>query len=487
MLQYYVVSSLLALIALSLARSCRTMNALSIAHSAAYLALSLYALLYAGLPEYYSAEQYLFIDHLGAYEILIAAAIFLLAAVYSGGYVESLARHGEFGKGSIKLFYIGFNILLFVTAMAFMSNNLALFWIFTELTTFFSALLIAIRNSRKNIDASLKYIFVTSIAMLFSFIGLIFLFAFTQRYFSAGTLTWSVLMLHAQALPQNIMMVVFAFTFIGFAAKAGIAPFHTWLPHAHSKAPSQISAVLSAVLLNVGLYGILRMYSIARQTMAAGMISSLLIAFGLLSILIAAFSMLQQKNLKRLIAFSSIENMGLILMGVGIGTPLSIFWALFHTLAHSLTKALIFLSAGILHSQYASSRIERMKDLFRLQPLASWCLIIGSAAITGMPPSMVFLSKLSLLIQIGGASPILLAIVLLLFLAASSAFAIFLLTAFSQTGGEHAQEKPYAITAGMKISLAVLVVVIIAVGLYFPDFLENSLNTIATELGFQVT
>ena len=190
--------------------------------------------------------------------------------------------------------------------------------------------------------------------MLFSFVGLIFLFEVSRETLGQGTLNWSVLVQHASAFPSGMMIACFALVFIGFAAKSGIFPFHTWLPEAHAKAPSAVSALLSGVLLNVGIYAIIRMVALVHQTAAISVVSPLLFLFGVLTIAIAAFSMLPQKNLKKLIAFSSIENMGVLLVGLAIATPVAMFWVIFYIMAHAFTKASLFLSAGILHRQYHS-------------------------------------------------------------------------------------------------------------------------------------
>ena len=156
-----------------------------------------------------------------------------------------------------------------------------------------------------------------------------------------------------------MMIAAFALIFIGFAAKSGIFPFHTWLPEAHAKAPSAVSAVLSGVLLNVGIYGIIRVFAIVHQTSAFAAVTPLLLLFGVLTIAIAAISMLPEKNLKKLIAFSSIENMGILLIGLAVATPLAIFWVIFHIMAHAFTKASLFFSAGILHRQYQEPTLGR--------------------------------------------------------------------------------------------------------------------------------
>jgi hydrogenase-4 component F len=485
-LHAYIAVVLALLVATQLLRSLKTMNLIALGHSLGVVAMTAYILFNVGLPAYYF-DRNLYVDHLALYQAMIAGAIFALAAVYARGHAEALISLGVLERNNMKKYYLCFNALLTCTVLAFFSNNLALFWIFVEITTFFCAFLIAILNTKKNVDASLKYVFVTSTAMLFSFIGIIILFALTEKALGPGhgTLDWDELMKNAQALPARPLLASFAFMFVGFAAKSGIAPFHTSLPHAYSKAPSAVSIILSAAMLNTGIYGIMRTLAIVRQTDAAAPAANLLIAFGVLSLFVAAFSMLKQSNLKKLIAFSSTEHAGLMLIGLGVGTPLAIFWVLYHMLAHSLTKALLFLSAGILHRQYLSNKSENIKDPLRLQPYASAGLILGAVSITGMPPSMIFISKLSMLLQIAEASLLLLFPILLLLLVAASAFAMYLARIFSQAGevDENAYER-FNAPASMKIPIAVLMILIFILGLCVPEALERTLSSAVTALGF---
>jgi hydrogenase-4 component F len=367
-----------------------------------------------------------------------------------------------------------------VIIFAFLADNLALFWILAELTTALSAVLVVMLNAPKNIGAALKYIFITSTCMLFAFIGLILIFTLTEN-FGAGTLNWSALMSIAGSLSPAVMFASFIFTFVGFAAKSGIVPFHAWLPSAHSKAPAPVSAILSGVITSVGIYGIIRIYAIASQTAVLPKISVFLIAFGLISMVIAVLTMLTQVNLKKLIGYSTIENMGFVLVGLGIGTPLAVFWVLFFTLIHAFTKASLFFSAGILHHQFESVRLERIKNAFKIQPFASWSLIVGTIAIMGMPLSGVFLAKLSVLIQANALSPYLLLGLLTVFLFAAAAFGIFLIKMLSRK--EDASElKPFHAGWGMKIPVVVLLIVVFVLGVFFPQQLTNLLQSIVSEL-----
>jgi len=484
-MQLYAGIGLAILVLILSARSHKTMNALSKIHAAAYLLITIYALMYTALPSYYLADRYFFMDHLGAFEVIISALLFFLSAVYSKGYVEGLMKIGELDRGNLKLFYTAFNLLLIAVTYSFLSNNLALFWIFAELTTVFSAMLVVTLNAKKNIGAALKYLFMASTSMLFSFVGLIFLFTLTGHALGAGTLNWDILMSNAAQLSPKILFAAFIFMFIGFAAKSGVAPFHGWLPTVYAKAPSAISAILSGSVSTVGLYGIIRAYAIVHQTSASYSASLLLMAFGFFSVAVAAFSMLAQINLKKLIAFSSIENTGLMLIGTGIGTPIAIFWMLFHMLAHALTKALLFFSGGVMHRQYGSMHIDRIKNALKLQPLASLGIIIGCAAIIGMPPFAIFLSKLYILLQAGMFSNWMLFGLLLLLLVAAGAFAMYLTRMFSQTGDdiEGAHVENYTPSRGMNASIIVLIALIFVLGVFFPQYLTDLLNSIVSELG----
>lgn len=478
----YVLAGMCAISLTLLIRSPRLTNLLSAVHALATLFLSFNILVNEQLPQYYPQNQYFFIDKLGLYSAIIASAIFFLAAIYASGYeTQSLIRQGRLSLRNFKLFYMAFNLLLTMTILAFFSNNLALFWIFAELTTLFSAILVVTRNAKGNIDAALKYIFIASASMLFTFVGLILLFALTKQVFGTGTLNWNLLVQQAYLLPSPLISVIFGLILIGFAAKAGIAPFHTWLPHAHSKSPSAISAILSSAILNIGLYGFLRISTVMRQTGAASLVSHTLIFFGVLSIAIASLSMLQQRNLKKLIAFSSVENMGLMLLGIGIGTPVALFWVLFHMLGHSLAKALLFFSAGILHRQYESNDYSEMVNALKLQPLAAFGLITGSIAVIGMPPFALFLSKFYILSQAETLSPFLLGGILLLLLIAAAAFLIILMRIFQNTSPEAIRKNQ--ITIGMKLPIIALAAAILMLGLFVPAQLHHLLSEIAAIIG----
>jgi hydrogenase-4 component F len=483
-LAIYGLLGLVVLLLTMLSKSHRTMNGLSIALPAGYIALTLFTLVYGTLPAYNLGGNYFLIDHLSIYEILISAVLFLLAALYSRGYIEGSIEIHEMNRSNLKLFYVAFNLLLVTITYAFMSDNLALFWILAELTTAFSGVLIIMLNAPKNIGATLKYVFITSTCMLFAFIGLILLFTMTSIQLGTGTLNWSTLRSVASTLTSGILFAAFIFTFVGFAAKSGVVPFHAWLPSAHSKAPASVSAILSGSVTSVGIYGIIRMYTIVAQNSVLPKVSLLLIAFGVLSMVVAALTMLTQVNLKKLIGYSTVENMGFLLVGLGLGGAVAVFWTLFYILAHAFTKASLFFSAGIMHHQFESVRMEHIKNAFKLQPFASWSLILGTIVIVGMPTGAIFPPKISILLQSTAYSPFLLCGLLLIFLFAAVSFGLFLIKLLSRKE-DGPLPKLYHVPLSMKVSIVVLLVMVFVLGLFFPQQLTDLLNTIVSELGIR--
>jgi hydrogenase-4 component F len=481
MITAYIILSFLLVMMILIFRSHRFMSAVSALN---FLAALIVAVSYLNDPLLPGAfvKGFFYVDHLALYEVIIAALVFFAAALYAGGYIERLVGKGEVKRGNLKLFYFSLNLLFFMTVLAFISNNIALFWIFLELTTFLSAVLIVIPNAKENIIAALNYILVTSTSMLFSLIGIILLFALSKHALGPGSLNWSTLTENAHLLPGSMIIMPLIFMFIGFGAKAGIVPFHTWLPHAHSKAPSVVSALLSGVLLNVGLYGMLRMFALARSSSSAGALSAIFIVFGLISIGVAALTMFSKKNIKKLIAFSSVENAGFMLLGMGIGTQAAIFWTLFHTLAHSISKALMFFSAGMIHNQYDSVNISDTKNVLKSQPLAATGLLVGGLSVMGAPFLPIFMSKLMILIQFARISKSLMVLLAVLFMLAASAFAYVVVAMLTNVSQDQAIKDRIRPTFLMRVSVIFLIAILLLLGIRFPDSLKDLLNTITAEL-----
>jgi len=234
--------------------------------------------------------------------------------------------------------------------------------------------------------------------------------------------------------------------------------------------------------LNLGLYAILRLYAVGHRAGDDAFLNPLLITFGAASIFLAALALIARTNTKKLIAFSGIEQSGLIVLAIGLGSPIALFWALFHKAGNALLKALLFFSAGIFHRQYRSNKFFAVKDAFKLQPLASWGLIIGSAAAIGAPMLPVFLAKFNILsVMASQALPLFIG-VLAGFLLVAAGFGYFLVRAFSQPAGETIERYPTPMA--MKLPIIAALLLLFALGLYLPGWLESTLNTIVADLGF---
>ncbi len=463
-----------------LGRENRFLNIFAVFQAALYMCLALYMIAVFKLPLGFLQNDYFYIDTLSLLEIAITSLVFLLAAIYSRGYISSLVETGEIDGSILRFFYAAFCCLELVLVLAFSSNNLALLWIFAELSTILSAALIVTLKARENIIAALKYIFVASTAMLFSFVGIIILYAVSRSAIDGGSLNWSELFASASQMDPRLFFFAFVFLFLGFAAKAGVAPFHTWVPTAYVRAPSAV-AVVSGTVLNLGLYSIIRLYTIGHAAGASRLLMVFLFIFGIFSIAVAAFSMLKRTNTKKIIAFSGVESAGLLLIAVGLGSSISLYWALFYTLGYTLIKSLLFFCAGVFHRQYKSNKYSEVRDAFKLQPLASWGLILGSAAAIGTPLFPVFLAKWNILAELSKQSVLILASGLLLLTLVAIGLTRFFIRLFSQEG--NGEVPAFRVPWSMKLPVITVLIILVILGLHIPGWLDDTLNSIVSSLG----
>ncbi len=479
MIELYTLLCVAALAVVVASKNRRLMNAATVIYAAACLGLAIYGLIAAPLPIYYLADRLFALTNTGLYMVASASAVFLLAAVYSDGYVPDLLNVGAMKRENLRLYYVSFNLLLLSVVLAFLSNSLALFWVFTELTTLFSCVLIVSVRDRGAIHAALNYVFIASAAMIFSFMGILMVYALTQQGGSIA-LNWDSLAAGASLFNPSLLGLAAVFMFIGFAAKAAIAPFHTGLAPVYGRGPV-IFNILSGSLITIGIYGLMRVNSVVATTVAAPTFSLILIGFGVLTIAVAGFTMLAQRRLRRLFAFSSVENMGVALIAVGVGTPVALLWVLYHLMAHALAKALIFFSHGVLRVQYRSVDDEKVVNLIRLQPLAFAGLVVGSAAVIGAPLLPIFLSKFFILSELARLSPILLGLTILLLAVVAIAVGYSLMRVVTRVEDGGAQ--PATVSRSMVAPIIVLILILFMLGIAMPEGLRAILAGALAELG----
>lgn len=341
----------------------------------------------------------LYIDPLSFFFLALIALIGFSVTLYSIGYIRTEETQQEMDAKQIKLYYILFNTFLLAMSLAVSSNNLGLLWVGVEATTLASAFLVGIYRHKQSVEAAWKYVIMSSVGLTLALAGTVLL------YFSglnaggeeSSTLLWTHLHALGAQLNPELVKIAFVFLLIGYGTKIGLAPMHTWLPDAHGKAPTPISALLSAVLLNVALFALIRVKMISDLSVGTDFTGTLLYILGFLSVGIAALSLLRQDNYKRLFAYSSIEHMGLIVIGLALATPLGVFAALFHVMNHSIAKSFSFFAAGNVLLKYHSTKISNISNLMKVMPLTGLALMMAAAAMTGFPPFSIFLSKFSLL------------------------------------------------------------------------------------------
>ena len=342
--------------------------------------------------------RYLRADGLSAFFLMGIAFISGLVLVYASGYLRHM---GEGRFTSARWFYALVFMFLFTMISVCLAANLGLLWIMMEGTTLASALLVGFYNTEGAVEAGWKYLIVCTVGIAFALFGTIVLYLAAVK---AGlspdmALDWLSLMKAAPggALDPHLLKLAFVFVIVGYGTKIGFVPMHSWLPDAHTEAPTPISALLSAVLLNCAMYAVMRYDAVVSRAVGPVFSHTLLLIFGVLSMVVAGLLIVVQRNLKRMMAYSSIEHMGIIAIGLGLGGPLGLFGALLHTFNHSVAKSLLFFSAGNIRHSLGTLRIDGINGMSRTLPQTSAALLVGSLAIVGLPPFSLFISEFAIL------------------------------------------------------------------------------------------
>lgn len=346
---------------------------------------------------YFSNAVY--IDSLSIIQLFIITTVSLITSIYSYKYIKNELEEKVISIRKAKIYYFLFAVFVFSMIFLCISNNIMGMWIGLEATTLSTAFLIGFNNNKYAMEAAWKYIIICSIGIAIGLIGII-LFIYSAGADNMGNMfQWTHLINSYKTLDKKIVKIAFTLIFVGIGTKAGFAPMHTWLSDGHSEAPSPISAMMSGILINLAIYVIVRFYTIVKLVSGVSNLKYLFIAFGCLSLIISTFSLLKQTNYKRLLAFSSVENMGIISLGIGFGGPIGTFGALLHSVIHAYGKTLLFLISGNILSVYKTKRIDKISGLIKTMPFNSVFLIFGIFVITGTPPFAAFFSEFKILVS----------------------------------------------------------------------------------------
>jgi len=427
--------------------------------------------------------DYLIVDPLGAWVLLSVATVYLLASLYAIGYMRG--AH----ETRLYAFYALFAGFALTTLLGPLMNNVGVYWIAIELTTLVSTFLVGFERTRESVEAAWKYIIVVSAGISLALLGIIFYY--WGGSFELGAtydLTWSALREVAPRLDPTIALAAFLLVFIGFGTKVGLAPMHTWLPDAHSEGPAPVSAMLSGALLNTAMIGVARFIHVADAGRLGMMPRTVVVVIGTLSLLIAALFITRQTEVKRLMAYSSVEHMGVMALGFGFGGPLGVAGALYHMLNHSLNKSLMFFGAGDAMQTFHSKRIGRIRHVLTAMPAAGLLWIAGAIAITGAPPFGLFLSEFTIL-RAGLAGPnawavfVMLLLLIVIFVGFLNHFRGMYFgehpAAASIAKRPHAQGTAFWCVLPMWLALVPL----LAFGLWWPRAFSHYFAAIAAQLG----
>jgi hydrogenase-4 component F len=427
------------------------------------------------------AGNWLRLDALGAVFLLATAFVYAVAAVFSIGYLRADERRRDYPAFARRYFAL-LNLFGWTMLAVPLTNDFATLWIAVELTTIVSVLLVALDRTEAALEAAWKYIVIASVGLGLALLGIVFLYAAgTGPLGEAYAPRFATLVGAAHGLPAVPVELAFLLATIGFGTKVGFVPLHTWLPDAHSEAPSSISAMLSGALLVDALYAILRFFQVTAATVGSGFPRHVLLVFGVLSLALAALYVLQQESYKRLLAYSSIEHMGVIALGIGFGAPIAVAGALLHVLNHAAAKTLAFLGAGSILRRYDTKQIERVRGAATVLPASGTMFLAAALALSGLPLSGIFRSEFQ--IVSGGFSRPGYAWVVLLVVLVNVAFLGIVWHAGRMTltpadGGAPRGETSWWIVAAMAACLAVVV----GLGLHVPGGLSHLLRTAAALL-----
>jgi hydrogenase-4 component F len=338
-------------------------------------------------------------DSLSSFMVVVIGTVSLLATLFTPRTLRQEIESGVTNARYARHYVVLMEIFITCMLLAVLTANLGVLWVSIEATTIATTFLVSHRRTDGAFEASWKYVILCSIGIALAFLGTVLVY-FAELHVGgthhSASLDWTSLMAIAPHLNPDVMRLAFALLVLGYGTKVGLVPMHSWLPDAHSQAPAPVSALMSGVLLTVAFYALLRFKAIANLTLGTSYPRALLIVVGLASLLLASAMLIAQRDLKRMLAYSSIEHMGLLALGAAAGTPLAIAAVLLHILGHGITKSVLFLSSGEIYHLEGTTEIGKISGLLARRPVLGGIFGFGLMALVGFPPFSLFVSELSM-------------------------------------------------------------------------------------------
>lgn len=353
--------------------------------------------------------ELLYADALSALVVLLVAFVYLACAVYAVGYFRDDEASEVFEEdvlgtvmiGKLRQYYALTPLFVFSMLLVALSNNLGIMWVAIEGTTLASVFLVTFYGRATSLEAAWKYAIIGGVGLSMALFGTILTYYSAHTVLGTETLAglnWSVLVTKAAQFDRTTMRLAFILILLGYGTKAGIAPMHTWKPDVYSEAPVPVAAMLAAAVLNCALYGLLRFMVLTSRCLGPDFASNLLIVFGLLSMGIAVPFVLVQRSFRRILAYSSIDHGGIMILGLGFGGPLGTLGMLLHMTFHSITKPLLFFCAGNIQQHLKTDQFRKAKGgLIHAMPISASLFLMTTLAVTGSPPFSMFQSEFTIL------------------------------------------------------------------------------------------
>lgn len=432
-----------------------------------------------GTPAVTGLGDWLLLDPLGKVVLGFITVLFFLCALYAPSYLALRPdRSNRIFCGNL---FVSLSMMTLVT----LSHHLGLLWVAMEATTLASAQSIYFNHNARSLEATWKYLLICSVGIALALLGSFFLAYSSLHSGLQSTLHFDQLILDAPKLSAPWLHAAFVFLFIGYGTKMGLAPMHTWKPDAYGEAPGLVGTLLAGGVTNCAFLSILRVYQICRAGPEAEFARQTMIVMGLASMAVAAVFMVRQRDFKRMLAYSSVEHMGILILGIGIGGA-ALYGALLHLINNGLTKGVMFLSSGNIHRSYGSKLTTDVRGAIHRLPVSGALFLAGFFAITGAPPFGPFVSEFTIVSAAIGSGQFLTAGLFLLFLC--TVFIGMGATVLAVVQGEPPEQvtaNGFHDTLGTCVPILIFMVLVLVMGLYIPPPLEELLRDAAAFLEVQ--
>lgn len=341
------------------------------------------------------AVGFLRADAISVVFVLGTTLLYAMAALYTIGYLPGARGESELAPADYDLrLFAGLNVFAWSMICAPIVDGLALIWIAVEITTVVSALLVALDTTTRAAEAAWKYVLLASAGLGVGLLATIVMYyAGSSVLGAAYDLAFEPLLAAGSSLPHGAVRLALLLAVVGYGTKVGLFPVHTWLPDAHSEAPTPVSALLSGSLLAVSLYAVIRYFQVSVAALGPTFPRTVLTVFGVASLALAALYLLQQRNVKRLLAYSSIEHMGVLAIGIGLGAPVAAAGVLLHVIAHAAAKGNAFFGAGVLVQKFGTKDMTRIRSALTALPVSAPLFLFSILALSAVPPFAMFRSE----------------------------------------------------------------------------------------------